>query len=145
MKINFFTNNSPVNKIDKDLTDLGEMDGTLRDNSSIIDPVIDIATPTFDIFHCNYIGVPIWNRRYFVNNITCVRQNLYRLECHVDVLESFGAELKECECVVNRQQGSYNLYLDDSLIRAQANNKITTINFPSGFDTYEFVLAVAGN
>ena len=86
-----------------------------------------------------------FGRKYFVNNISSIRQGLIEISAHVDVLTTYKAKIRENRAIIKRSQGNYNLYLNDGSLKVQQNPKISTKAFPQGFITsIEFVLAIAG-
>lgn len=138
-------NNSEPNKAVKNTTDIISLTGTLKEGSSIIDPIILVDINDFTtIRNCNYMTISQFNRKYFIKNISINKNNLYEIIGHVDVLSSFWNEVKENNVILRRQQTNYNLYLNDGVFKIYQNPKITTAEFPSGFTTDEFVLALAG-
>ena len=48
-------NNSENNKVGKSITDIATVTGTLKEETSIIDPIIKIAGDISDYTGCNYI------------------------------------------------------------------------------------------
>ena len=141
---------SPRNMLDKDLDDLATLEGILRDGSSIIDPVIVIANQS-GLDHtvlrkCNYMHIAGWSRYYFINDIISVRNGIWEIHAHVDVLTSFKTAIRSNTAVIKRSQKNYNLYLDDGSLTVYANPFIEVKEFNgSGFgSTRELVLAVAG-
>jgi hypothetical protein len=139
------TNNSEDNRITKSVTDIMSVNGTLRAETSIIDPVILINCNLSEVTHCNYITIPEFKRSYFVRNIKSVRMGLVELSGHVDVLSSFADSIKGNIAIIRRQENDWNLYLNDGTFRVYQNSMVLTKSFPSGFSTQEFVLAVAGS
>lgn len=140
-----YTNNSEKNRVDKDLTLVGTFTGTMRQETSIIDPVFIVAADLSDYVDCNYIDVADFGRKYFVNDIRSVRSGLIELTCHVDVLSTYATQIRANKAIVRRQENRWNLYLNDGSFRVYQNPIVLTKAFPSGFTTQEFVLAVAGN
>ena len=139
------TNNSEKNAVTKDLTTIATVNGTLKQETSIIDPVILIAGDLSSYINCNYITVSEFGRSYFVNNIRSIRSGLFELSCHVDVISSFATEIKANKAIIRRQENQWNLYLNDGTFKVYQNPNVVTKAFPSGFTTQEFVLAVAGS
>ena len=138
-------NKSEPEKLDKNVTDIITLSGTLKDSTSLIDPVIVIQCSHENVVDCNYLRIAQFNRKYFVNNIKSVRNDLYELSCHVDVLSSFKNEIRKNTAILHRSENDYELDFDDGSIKTFNNPKITTKSFPRGFTTsIEFVLAVAG-
>lgn len=136
------------NKIGKTLGSQLALTGNLRDNCSLLDPVFDVANATMDY---TYAYVTQFGRYYFIKNITVMRTGLWRLEMHVDVLESYATPIKNLTAIIKRQQSVYNLYLDDPMFQAQNNRQIQTKRIGTGGFSPNinsghpcFVLTVAG-
>ena len=138
------TNNSEKNKLDKDLVTISTISGTLKNETSIIDPVILIEADLTSLVSCNYITIPSFGRSYFVTNIRSIRRNLVEVSAHVDVLSSFASQIRNNVAIVRRQENRWNLYLNDGVFKVYQNPMVLTREFPTGFSTFEFVLAVAG-
>lgn len=138
------TNTSEKNRIDKTLIDIATLTGTLKSETSIIDPVILIEGDLSDYVNCNYMTIESFGRSYFINNIKSIRTGLFEISAHVDVLSSFADEIRSNTAIVRRQENRWNLYLNDGSFRVYQNPMVLTKAFPSGFTTQEFVLAVAG-
>lgn len=135
-------NMSDNNVLNKSLTTLSTITGTLKDKTSIINPVITVegAIPT----NCNYFYIPNFGRYYYINDISSVHNNIYEISGHVDVLKTYNSQIRGCRGIVARQQTQYNLYIDDGSLKVYSNPTFKTMKFPNGFTTQEFVLAVAG-
>lgn len=139
------TSTSETNRLDKTLTDIATLTGTLRQETSIIDPVILIEGDLTDYTTCNYCTIPTFGRSYFVTNIRSIRDNLIEITAHVDVLGSFSAEIRANRAIVSRQANTWNLYLNDGVFKVYQNPVVLTREFPSGFTTHSYVLAIAGS
>ena len=138
-------NSSEKNKLDKEITDIATVSGVLKEDTSIIDPVVKIECDLSNYVNCNYITIPEFGRKYFVNNIRSVRNGLVEFSCHVDVLSSFADSIRSDRAIIKRQENKWNLYLNDGTFKVYQNPMVLTKAFPSGFTTQEFVLAVAGS
>lgn len=138
------TNNSEKNKLDKDLITISAISGTLKNETSIVDPIILIEVDLTNLINCNYITIPSFGRSYFVTNIRSIRRNLVEVSAHVDVLSSFATQIRNNAAIVRRQENNWNLYLNDGVFKVYQNPMVLTREFPTGFSTFEFVLAVAG-
>lgn len=144
-----YTNNSDRNVVDKDLTQQFDLTILFKDSTSITDPTLifsytsDQSIPKYKVV--NYAYIPTFRRYYFVNNFRWVRDNIVELDCHVDVLMSFKTEIRANDAIILRQQNKYNLYLNDGVFKVYQNPIVLTREFPAGFTTQSFVLAVAGS
>lgn len=138
------TNTSEKNKLDKNLTTISTISGTLKNETSIVDPIILIEVDLTNLINCNYMTIPAFGRSYFVTNIRSIRRNLVEVSAHVDVLSSFASQIRNNVAIVHRQENRWNLYLNDGAFKVYQNPMVLTREFPSGFSTFEFVLAVAG-
>lgn len=139
-------NNSEPIKLDKDLTEIATLAGTLREECSIIDPVVLLEVPLDQIAGCNYVTISAFGRSYFVREIISVRTGLVRLSLHVDVLTSFKDGIRANKGIVRRAEkaDTYNLYLNDGSLQAYQDPYILTEPFPYGFTGACFIMATAG-
>lgn len=137
-------NDSEPNRINKIVSDIMSLSGTLKNRTSIIDPIIIIECDLTEVTECNYMTIDLFNRKYFVNNITSVNSKLVEFSCHVDVLSTFADSIKLNSAIIKKQENLWNLYLNDGSFKVYQNPNVLTRPFPSGFTTQEFVLAVAG-
>ena len=145
MNIVLYSNASEINAVDKNLTELTTLTGTLREQSSIIDPIITISDIDDYIGSMNYAYIPEFNRYYFITNIESVRNNLWKVSFHVDVLFTYRDAIRTNSAIIERNENEYDLKLNDGLFRTQQNPRIAQFPFPNGFNQWNFVLAVAGN
>ena len=144
MELILYTNNDDKRVVTKNLTTLQTLNGTLRDDCSIIDPVITVENINNSIAaSCNYAKIADFGRYYYVNNIV-LKGNLWEIHMHVDVVSSFQTQLKALEAVVSRQENLYNLYLQDSMFKTYQNPNVAVYPFSGEFDTYQYILCVAG-
>ena len=141
--ITLMKNNSDINVVSKSIETLSTVTGTLREECSILFPVIKIQgnVPTT----CNYFYIAEFGRYYYMTDIISYRNDLFELHGKVDVLKTYESQIRASTGILSRQENKYNLYLDDGAFLVYSNTKFEIKNFPSGFSTFEFVLAVAGS
>lgn len=144
MDITLQINNSEKNRLDKNITDIITLSGTLRDQTSIINPVIVIEGDLSSFVNCNYMTISAFNRSYFINNITSINNNLFEISAHVDVLSTYKTQIRENSAIIARQEKKWNLYLNDGVFKTYQNPYIVTKAFPSGFTEQHFIFSVAG-
>lgn len=145
MTVTFYVNNSAFNAFDKQLTEVLSFTGTLKDATSITDPVIMMEIDSNLIQSINYCYIPEFGRYYFVNNITSIRKNLWEFTMHVDVLTTYKRQILNNYAIIERNQNEYDLHLNDGIFVTKQNPRRSQHQFPSGFDHYDYVLAIAGN
>lgn len=131
------------------LTQQFELDILLKDNTSVTDPTFYfsytnvLSMQKYQI--TNYAYVPGMARYYYVKNFRIVKSGVVELDCHVDVLMTYRTAIRQQRAIVYRQQNRSNLYLNDGVFKVYQNPIVLTREFPSGFTTQSFVLAVAGS
>lgn len=138
-------NNSEKNRVNKDIKNIKTISGTLKKETSVVNPTFIVEIPLESVVNCNYVTIPSFNRSYYVTDITSVNSNLVQLACHVDVLQSYKDEIKKNTAIIKKQENEWNLYLNDGSFRTYQNAQVITKQFPDGFNTQQFVLAVAGS
>lgn len=130
--ITFMYNNEPMNKINKNPTTLFILTGELRDESSIVDPVIVVEKD--DPLEANYAFIAAFNRYYYIKDIRAIGNNLWRVSMHTDVLKTFSEGILNSPCIVARSSSRYNMLLNDTNYKCQQNDIVMTKTFPQGFD-----------
>ena len=144
MHLNLFQNNSDKNVMWKQLTPKTQLEGTLREGCSIIDPVIKVqGISGSDLPYINYCEVTEFGRYYYIKDIVLVGQ-LYELHCHIDVLMTYKDQLKTIPAVIARQETVNNVMLTDGLIKTYADPIIEIRKASGGFTEYQYIFTVAG-
>lgn len=87
--------------------------GVLKEQSSIINPVVLIQSDT-SIMEYNYAEIDTFKRKYFVTDIKNVRNDLWEVSMHVDVLYSYKDALLQNDYFVERNQYNFNNELPDN-------------------------------
>lgn len=145
--VNFCRNNSPVEKIGKDLSGGVDITGCrLQTSTSILQPVILIKTNE-DIYNYNYMIIDRLNRCYFIDDIVSVNYGIWEVSGHVDVLETYKDEILANSAIMEgSEQLQINKYLpDDNVFITNCKRLTNILNFPSGLsETGEFILITAG-
>lgn len=146
MKIELYNTPSPNKKIIKTLENCKELNGTFRVQSSVMFPKFTLEIGC-EIMQYNYCYIPIFNRYYYIDKITAVRNNLFELELICDVLMSNANEILNNIAIVDKveQNNSSYMYINDGSYVTTNRMKSTIINYPQGFlDNGEFILITAG-
>lgn len=148
--IKFQQTPSANNQIGKEITDVLTLEGSLRNETSVLDPVIRIELKEDDIseknfFQCNYCTIERFNRKYFIRDMRSLRNNLVEVSCHVDVLETYKDEIKDLNAIIRRQENNWNLLLDDGCLMTYQDPIVILKRFPQAFTNESIILAVAGS
>ena len=145
MEIKLYKTSSPRKKLVKDLTDGITLTGTLRGQSSIMSPSLQIQD--IAIIGYNYCYIPDFGRYYYINCINALRANLFELSLGIDVLMTYADAIRNNAAIIDKvqpQKGAMPYINDGSYV---STNKMyqTIINFSGGFnDNGEFILITAG-
>ena len=144
MTINFYVNKSEKNRLDKTLVSAFDLNGELKEDCSIIDPVIKVVADVSSMASVNYMYIASFGRYYFINNVISINNEICEVHAHVDVLSTYKDEIRAQRAVVSRQEKKWNLYLNDGVFKTYQNPYIITKAFSSGFTSQHFVLSIAG-
>lgn len=150
-EVKLYRNDSPENFVNKSLHLIPNTNliGTLRDGTSLIDPVIvfEANAPGFHANDANYLYIEQFHRYYYIRNIISTNYRLWEIHCHVDVLMSYKDAILANRAIVSRQENMYNLMLDDGIFMSYQNPIVETKYFSgeTPFENQEFVLVVAGS
>ena len=143
MEIILYYNDSEKIKLDKDLTQIGSIEGRLFQNTSITKPSIIFDLDT-TVFSANYLYIPQFNRYYFITDVVNVSANKWQIQARVDVLTSFKSAIRENTAIIERQENEYNLYLDDKYYRAYQNEDVQYKKFSGSLPSDKYILVVNG-
>lgn len=139
-------NNSPVDKIGKDLDAGNTITGcVLKKETSILRPKILLISEDPDITGYNYMEISEFGRYYFIDDIVSINNNKWEISGHVDVLQTYMSDILNQNVILNKQETRGNKYLNDGSFVSQVNEFNTSYNFPNGFNTSgTFILICAG-
>lgn len=130
------------------LSSVFAMDGHLRDQSSIINPVIRIQKPTPpQEGQYNYMYIPKFERYYFINDIVSVVDQIWEIRARVDVLFTYSSTIMNTKCILSKTENAddANLYLNDGSFVMDSRKYNQVIQFPSGLsDSGHNILICAG-
>lgn len=144
MEIVLYVTGSEKNAITKQLQNGIELSGTLRNESSVINPsiLIQIDNPS----QYNYCFIPDFNRYYFITDIVSVRNNLWRINMSVDVLMSYQLEILNLDVIVSDESSpDYEMYMNGEQWQSLVKTSTDVISFPSGLlDSGEYILITSG-
>lgn len=131
---------------------------TFNKDVDIMDPVFRFSK-NVSALNFNYLFVPaLDNRNYWVTSPPVYKAGYWEVKCHVDVIESWKNQIKNCSGIIRRAgynsggKQFINQYLSDDKFKAYQPPAIRTIGFsPENANVAfsenrtEFLLCVVGN
>ena len=140
-QIHTYKSSAEQNRVDKTNFLVADMiiSGVLREASSLIHPSITFTSDTIPTF--NYVYIPIFNRYYYVTDITSVKNKLWQMSLTVDVLMTYKEALLACTGYIDRNENEYNSLIPDGMISLEKGEVIEKTVVPNelfvdGFGSY---------
>lgn len=149
MTIKLYTNKSPNNKLEKDLLEVGEIQGIFRGGFNLVSPTIQIVREWVDF---NYVFIEsLGNRYYYVSSISNVVNGLWNVSLLEDPLMSHKEAIKALKVTVSRNESMRNNDLIDDRLCVSAKTVVDVIEFPqhpftvsTDAHSLKFILQVIG-
>ena len=125
-EIHTYKSSAEQNRVDKTnfLTADMIISGVLREASSLIHPSITFTSDIIPTF--NYVYIPIFNRYYYVTDITSIKNKLWQMSLTVDVLMTYKEALSACTGYIDRNENEYNGLIPDGMISLEKGEIIET-------------------
>lgn len=144
MTIVLYDNNSPFNKVNKDITRVGTLTGTLRGEADAVHPRILIEADVLPDF--NYAEISTFGRYYYLDDVKNIRRSLWEITLKSDPLMSFKDVVYNSSGIIKSTEAfGANDYLDSEMWVRSAKDKTDIYSFPSGLlDSGEYILITAG-
>jgi len=124
MQIVLYTTKSANNVIGKTLESAVELDCNFKGIADYINPVLQLYSAS--VITSNYCYLPNLNRYYFISNVQILPNNYYILSLHVDVLESWKADILASNVKLKRQKESNKYYNNE--YESQVNKSVMIYN-----------------
>lgn len=142
----FYKNESPIIKLDKKITKVGEYQLVIKNATDIINPVLILNDSLTDVItQSNYVYIKNWKRYYFITGITTVTGRNQEVHLESDVRMSFADDLLKADVIAESQEYAYNLYIDDGSFTAYQDPYTLTRKFSGGFSKDgSYILTVSG-
>lgn len=118
-------------KIDKKLTSVSTYsNAVIVGDMSIHNPTISLQLDSFtDVINFNYIYIEELRRYYYVVDSIIREDGFVQLQCKVDVLKSFKADILASTQYIDRQQNKCTYQLPDGMYNIKSNRNLTIKNF----------------
>lgn len=144
IELGLYQNSAKDNKLDKsaNLLFIGRITGILREECSLTDPVFTIE---YSKINFNYIYIPLFNRYYYITDIVSIKNTLWEISLHVDVLMSYKDKIKQQVCFIDRQENNFNANIIDDNRVVEQGYDVEVLDVNNTFligpsDTYNYVL-----
>lgn len=149
MQINLFTYNKERNRINKVdyITNRFVMSGDLKDNTSVIRPVIRVEKTNPTAYGYNYMYIPDFGRYYFIDDIIQIRNKVWEIHASVDVLYSFMTDIYQNKCIIDKTENgsNANYYLNDGSFVTESRKYNEVLPFSNGLSLNgSYILICAG-
>ena len=144
MKIHWYKNTVPKNRLYRNLTGHLESDGYLVDGCNIMNPVIKMSYNAYQV-NINYAYIPDFGRYYLITDYKIEGDTIY-IYMHVDVLYTYRNEILRSSCIALRSSSHGNLYLHDEFIQAETGYRYNLSRFPYSFSSTNgtYILSISG-
>lgn len=132
------------NELIKQMYSANSLQGTLKGESPLMDPIIIIEHDNPAGY--NYCHIAQFNRYYFVTEIVSVRNRIWELHLHVDVLMSFANYIRASYAIVSESSNAdISNYISNDVWVATVKDKTDVLPFPQGFLEHgQYILITAG-
>lgn len=139
VNITLYDCNSDRNVMDKQITQVDNLDIVIKDPCDLVRPYI-ILNGTYE---CNYMYML---GRYYYVTCEALPGNLTGLRCKSDPLMSFKTSIRTQSGIIERNAGRVNTYIPDDLRKVTAYKTSHKINFSGSFSkTLNYYLLTTGN
>lgn len=102
MEIYFYSCSSEKERLVKTLENETEYEGNFRNEVNVINPVLQIATDSMDLYTIlNYAYIPDLNRYYFIDRVESYRTGVITVYLSIDVLYTYADAIKELQAIVS--------------------------------------------
>jgi len=148
MNVQVGTCDSEKRALDKHFSALISVTGTLRNQSNVVNPSIELNCPVGQIATCNYMVIPEFGRKYYITDMTALGEELTLVSGHCDVLATYAQGIRQNTAIVARSatQGNWNLLMNDNQIKLNNKKKIIVKKgftpFPK--DKFSMILITTG-
>ena len=142
--VSFGSTSSEKRELDKTVSYSITLTGTLRNTSSVVDPVIIIDRSASALALCNYMSIPTFGRYYFITDVIALSDNLCEVHGHCDVLSTYKTGIRSNRAIIGRsaQEGNWNLFLTDPMMKITNKSSIITKTGFKSFPKDQFSLMI---
>lgn len=141
--VTFGTTNSEKRALNKSVSTVVSVTGTLRNESSVINPSILVQASAGTLAGCNYMEIGAFGRKYFITDIVAVSDKLSMVSGHCDVLSTYASQIRQNQAILSRSANNWNLYLNDGSFKVTNKTQVSCLRFPYSFSNKSSIIMVA--
>lgn len=133
MELKLYVVEDGDNVLNKTLSDELIIQINLKRDVNLFTPSLIIRdSSAIDINRFNYCVIPVLNRNYFIRTINNIGNDLWRLDCECDVLETYKNDILNSDALLNRslKNGDFLINtIDTTIIKtiSKYNSDVTLI------------------
>lgn len=143
MTINLYSITEDPRTMPKTLPEPVVMTGRLRDEQvDVMQPAILMTGAPSQVY--NYAYLPDFNRYYFVDPPITERTGLVRLQLHVDVLQTYYANIMTAPVILDRATEGYDAFVPDGRRKFYTYTEPQYKKIGSLGDSYSLVMVASG-
>ena len=145
MNIILYTNTAVLNHINRSLTQVASINGTLKEGFDIFSPDVTVEYSASYI-SANYAYIADFGRYYYFSQPPTVEGKTMVLHLYADSLYNFRSQVLAADCIAERSSNRYDVMLEDSAVLGVAGYVVFSRSLPYEFspDQGKYVLTVAG-
>lgn len=142
MNISFGVTTSEKRQLDKSVSYVLSLSGTLRNETNVVNPTILIEGDISTLAGCNYMSIPAFHRQYFITDMRSISDDLCEVSGHCDVLSTYESGIRQNTAIVGRSatEGNWNLFLTDPLMKVTNKSNVIIKKGYSAFPKNQFSL-----
>lgn len=141
--VTFGTTSSEKRALTKNVSVVTSATGTLRNESSVINPTILVEKSAATLSGCNYMEISTFGRKYFITDVVAVSDKLSMVSGHVDVLSTYASQIRQNQAILSRSANNWNLYLNDGSFKVTNKTRVSCKRFPGEFSDTSSIIMVA--
>lgn len=114
--------------VNKTLGDSETLQGVLRDNFNLINPVITLRQTPPTAF--NYVFIPSFSRFYFVDSVNVLNSDKIEIRLTLDVLKTYEAQILEATATVGESDNP-DKYVSNRSAVYNVKPNFSKVEFPN--------------
>lgn len=141
--VTFGSTSSEKRALTKSVSTVVSATGTLRNESSVINPTILVQASAGTLSGCNYMEISTFGRKYFITDVVAVSDTLSMVSGHCDVLSTYASQIRQNQAILSRSANNWNLYLNDGSFKVTNKTRVSCQKFPVSFTPQSSIIMVA--